>query len=68
MYDTIPLQLERPRTIKLKKFSLVIINEETHYTRDRSRWRIYYTILVEGGRTIQGDVLIEENALNEVVR
>ena len=28
----------------------------------------YYTNLVEGGRTIQGDALIEESALNEVVR
>ena len=29
---------------------------------------LYYTILVEHGRTIQGDVLIEESALNEVIR
>ena len=28
----------------------------------------YYTNLVEGGRTIRGDFLIEESALNEVVR
>ena len=28
----------------------------------------YYTNLVEGGRTTQGDALIKENALNEVAR
>ena len=28
----------------------------------------YYTILVERGRIIHGDVLIEESALNEVAR
>ena len=27
-----------------------------------------YTILLERGRTIQGDVLIEESTLNELVR
>ena len=26
----------------------------------------YFTILLEGGHTIQGDVLIKESALNEV--
>ena len=29
---------------------------------------LYYTNLVEGGRTIQRDILIEESILNEVVR
>ena len=28
----------------------------------------YYTNLIEGGRTKQGDVLFEESALNEIVR
>ena len=28
----------------------------------------FYTNLVEGGRTVQGDALIEESVLNEVLR
>ena len=28
----------------------------------------YYTNLVEGGRSVQGDILIEESALDSVVR
>ena len=28
----------------------------------------YYTIVVEGGHTIRGDVLIEESVLNEVAQ
>ena len=56
--------LERPRIIKLTKFSLVVLMEGTYYTRKYGMRARYYTIVLEGGRTIQGDVLIKESALN----
>ena len=90
-------RLERPRTIKLARFSLVLLNEETQYTRDHSisfmplkasSTAIFfrfdrnvnlilsliscyeniliegadcYTILVEWGRTYQGERTIRSN-------
>ena len=59
---TVPPQLERRRTITaitITRFSLIVPIEGTHYMRH------YYTNLVEGGRTIQGDLLIEESALRK---
>ena len=53
----------------LMRFSLVVLNEVTHYT---SLQCIIQGVVVDGallhnfyrGRTIQGGVLIEESALN----
>ena len=61
-------RLERRLTIKLTRFSLVVSIEGTHYTRYYITNAPYYTNLVERGCTIQGDVLIEESALNEAVQ
>ena len=61
--NTIPVtilsRLERPRTIKLTSFSLVVLIERTHYMRWYGTKAHYYTIL--------RDVHIEESALNEDV-
>ena len=45
-------------------FVLISLYQGTHYETDYNRGRI---ILVESGRIIQGDILIKESALNEVV-
>ena len=66
--NTVLPRLERRRTIKLTRFSLVAPIEGTHYTRDNVMKAQYYTNLVEGGPSTQGDLLIEKSALNEVVR
>ena len=58
-------RLERPLTIMLTRFLLV---EMIHYKRKNNMKAYYYTILVNGDLSIQGDVLIEESALKEVVR
>ena len=47
-----------------KPISLI---DGAHYRTSR-RGALYYTILAKGVCTIQGDVLIKESALNEVVR
>ena len=47
---------------------LYYIIKGTHYTRYYDVKEHFYKNLVEGGRTFQGDLLIEDSALNEVVR
>ena len=51
--------LERPRTIKLTRLSLVVLNEGAHYVRGRNRNRGQTSLnyLVEGVYTIHEDVL-----------
>ena len=46
---------------------MVVLIEGTHYTRYYGMKVHDFSYLVKGGRTIQGDVEIEERALNEVV-
>ena len=66
--DTVALRLERPRTFKLVRFLLIVLIEGTHYTRSYGLRAQYYKNIVEGGRMIQGVILIEESALHEVER
>ena len=48
--------------------SLVVLIKGTHYTKRYGVKAQYYANLVKGGRTIQGDVTIEERDLNEMVQ
>ena len=63
-------RLEQRRTLLKLMKQLVVLIEGLHYTCTRYYGKkVHYCIdLVEDGRTIQGDVLIKESALNEVVR
>ena len=55
-------RLERRRTIKLTRFSLVVLIEGRYYAGYYGMKAHFYTHLKEGGCTIHGDALIEERS------
>ena len=50
------------------KIFIGLTNRGVHYMRYYGIKAHYFTIIEEGGRTIQRDFLIKESALNELIR